>query len=229
MKELLRRESRIVPCTIRREGEGYNSLETGRGFSSASAIRHALFAAEGEEGDKKRQQALEGLPAYAVSCLDGSGPLVCADDFSEMLFARLLYEEHPECYASVTEDLANRLRRNVRNCHTFTELADALKTRNLTRTRVNRALLHILLGIRKGDARKCVRPEIVRLLGMRGAEPSFHTIHAAAGVKLSASVAKMPEEIYGADRRASDLYEWVRSAKAGEPMRPEATRMPVKI
>ena len=222
MKELILQNSRIVPKTIRRKGEDYNSLSTESGFASASGIRHALF-------DKGAPNPLESLPEYVSKYLQDPRALIRADDFSDMLFARLVYEEHPEDYASVTEDLANRLQHTWRECRSFTELADALKARNMTRSRINRALLHLLLEIREEDVRRCEHPEVVRILGMGNAAAAFSRIRAGSVLRLSASVSDLPEEVYGKDRRASDLYAWVLSRKTGGKMRMEYQQMPVKI
>ena len=229
MKELILRKSSIVPMTIRREGEAYNSISVDSGFASASGIRHALLGEDPEEPEEVRRRVLASLPEYVSKHLEDPEALVRPDDFSDMLFARLMYEDHPENYASVTEDLANRLKNTWRDCHSFTELGEALKTKNMTRSRINRGLLHILLDIGQEDVERSAHPEVVRILGMRDAAASFSRIRQSGRVTLAASVFGIPEETYGKDRRASDLYEWIRSRKTGDRMRTEYQRMPVKI
>ena len=229
MKELILRKSSIVPKTIRREGEAYNSISVDCGFASASGIRHALWGEDPEEPEEVRRRVLASLPEYIAKHLEDPEALVRPDDFSDMLFARLMYEDHPENYASVTEDLANRLKNTWRDYHSFTELGEALKTKNMTRSRINRGLLHILLDIGQEDVERSAHPEVVRILGMRDAAASFSRIRQSGRATLAASVSGIPEETYGKDRRASDLYEWIRSRKTGDRMRTEYQRMPVKI
>ena len=73
-----------------------------------------------------------------------------ADDFSECLMYALKMHEHElETYADVSEDLAARIRKNLGSYRGCTDFCDLINTRNLTRTRVSRCLLHILLQIRK--------------------------------------------------------------------------------
>ena len=72
------------------------------------------------------------------------------DDYSfQLLYALRMHLDQAEIYADISEDLAERIRRQLPYCTGFKQFRDLLKTRNLTLTRVSRSLLHLLLGIKK--------------------------------------------------------------------------------
>ena len=50
-------------------------------------------------------------------------------------------------YLDVSEDLSDRIRNRANEIHGFSQGASLLKTKELTQTRIQRALLHIILGI----------------------------------------------------------------------------------
>ena len=65
------------------------------------------------------------------------------------MYALKMHEHELETYADVSEDLAARISNNLGRYRGFTDFCDLINTRNLTRTRVSRCLLHILLQIKK--------------------------------------------------------------------------------
>ena len=52
-------------------------------------------------------------------------------------------------YMDVSQELANRICAQLNDYFHYQQFCELLKTRELTQTRVNRALLHIMLGIKK--------------------------------------------------------------------------------
>lgn len=72
------------------------------------------------------------------------------DDFSDQLmYALLMQGEELDSFVDVTPELAVRIRKQLGNYSGFTAFCDLVNTRSLTRTRVSRCLLHILLQIRQ--------------------------------------------------------------------------------
>lgn len=74
--------------------------------------------------------------------------LLTADDFSLLLAARLLTEtkESLSSCLDLSPDLANRILRLRYACSSFSEFAMQLKTKEMTYTRISRALMHLLLN-----------------------------------------------------------------------------------
>ena len=80
---------------------------------------------------------------------------ITEEDFAQILIYKLLSESSTSLasYVDINPDLADRLM-NIQNTYlSIAELTKQIKTRNVTHTRINRALAHLLLNI-KDDAIK---------------------------------------------------------------------------
>ncbi len=74
------------------------------------------------------------------------GHLPTENDYSDVLFARLSSLSENTVFQDISEDLLRRiLTASKRANYEFSDLAEVVKAKSLTRTHVNRALLHILL------------------------------------------------------------------------------------
>ena len=74
--------------------------------------------------------------------------LLSKDSLSLLLKYKLLSEiNNLDCYADVTPDLADKIKKNLNCYETFSQFTDLLKSKDLTHTRITRALTHILLNI----------------------------------------------------------------------------------
>ena len=70
----------------------------------------------------------------------------------------------------VSEELANRICARLNDFFNFKQFSQLLKTREMTRTRIDRALLHIMLGIKKRNVQEYMEGGYhfySRLLGFR--------------------------------------------------------------
>lgn len=106
-----------------------------------------------------------------------------ADDFSLLLKYRILTTTAEELisFSDLSEELANRISRQINNYLNYTQFSGLLKTKELTQTRINRALLHILIGIKKDSLAEFTDNGYhfyARLLGFR--KDSEHLISAAS-------------------------------------------------
>ncbi len=189
LKSLKRLGSRMVPFTIRREGAHYHDTTLSpEHLSSASAIR-TLLAYTGSSLHTGRSGGTFENTAFSsiLGELEDQVPSCCLEllkdyhrvqypvyqnDFSILLKYKLL-NKHPESlirYQDVSEDLANRICAQLNNFFNYKQFAELLKTRDTTQTRINRALLHIMLGLKKNDMTEYMengRHFYARLLGYR--------------------------------------------------------------
>lgn len=170
LKALSRLNSTIVPFTIRREGSHYHDRELScKHLSSASAIRSLLAYASsslrtdhlgGTFDDTSFSGILNELedqvPSSCLALLKDyhrvSYP-VSHNDFSLILKYKLLNKQPENLlrYMDVSEELANRICAKLDNFFNYKQFCELLKTRETTQTRINRALLHIMLGIKKNE------------------------------------------------------------------------------
>ena len=185
-KALLRLSSPIVPHELARKGEGYHQ--------SASVIRKAVAA--GDEEVLRSQ-----LPDFALGLLDYS---MDADDFTALLFYRLrtLTVEEMLTHADVTPELAARILRYRSQYQSFSQFVDLIKTRQVTRTHIQRALLHLLLHVKK----EASPLPFVRLLGFRQETEVLHEIKKRSSLPLLAKVADDRDDRLAADHLAADIF-----------------------
>lgn len=149
--------SPIQPYTIQRKGAGYHEDTLHETYSSASAIRSLLEESVQKTSLFSSANRLKGeLPESSFQWMEEylalHGPLFC-DDFSLLLKYKLLNEtkESLRAYVDVSPELANRICNHKNDFLNWTQFCDQLKTKELTFSRISRALLHILLDIRFYD------------------------------------------------------------------------------
>lgn len=131
-------QKRITVIPIERSGDGYHDeTASGTGFASATALRKYLM-----------ENRTEDLKPYVSYSLDRE--IFCFPDMlSGLLNDRILRESDFEQYLDVSREIADRIEKFRYQPCSFTERVEQLKTRQYTRSRISRSLLHIVLGIRK--------------------------------------------------------------------------------
>lgn len=146
--------------------------------------------------------------------------IVCDDDFSLILAEKVWSADSPEFFmqfADVSPDLARAVFNNRFACSSFSAFAETLKNKSITRTHINRALLHIALGIvQSGETPLCAqvlgcRSESMELLGEITKNSDVPVItRPARDLKTLKGAARdlLSEEI-----RVSNLYNMVRALK----------------
>lgn len=223
-KALHRRNSSIRPFAIVRNGSGYHdTVPSSTGFSSASALRTLLTP-----GASFPEEFLSGLPAPAADLLRRKpyAPLF-AEDF--LLLYRAAVDASAAAgelssYADVSPELAARLSARFPAC-SYEEFLAHLKTKQYTRTRIERCLLHTLFRIRK-DALERFRREdtgYARILGFRKtAAPLLHHMKTTASLPLLTKLAqkktrctKTENELLSFDIAAADCYNRAACQKYG--------------
>ncbi len=154
-KALLKTKSEIARVTVRRKDSGYHDLSLEHALSSASAIRRVMEKVDylPDQNLEKVTELLMGhMPPEALALVGAAWhqilPMV-PNDFSSMLCYKLFScNEDLTDYMDVSRELADRIRNELTWFQDIDSFAGHLKTRQYTRTRINRALLHILLDIR---------------------------------------------------------------------------------
>jgi len=166
LKALLAKNSGITPYTIKRESD-YHSEKLTSGFPSATAVRKALL-------NGRVNEALEAVPdncgeiiktALAEKTMSNS-----LDNYFKILqyIAASTPAKHLKQIQDMGEGLENRIIREALACNDMRELLSRIKTKRYAYTRIQRAVLHIILDQRtelleayKND------PPYIRVLGFR--------------------------------------------------------------
>ena len=203
-----------VPYTIKREGDGYLSHTLSEeSFCSAMALRKGIAE---ENPDLLRYVPESIRQEFADTCQTKSA--LCADDFSGMLFYKLLSEKDAgyDAYLDVSSDLSDKIRKNLAFFTTFSAFCEnSLKSKDITLTRLYRSLLHILLSIKKEDLPAAA--PYARILGFREASIEVFGCLSKENIPLlsrlkDASSLLSPEALscLSKDIFAAHLYEHVR-------------------
>ena len=235
IKALLLQESSVEPVSIKRLGSSYNddmlSCDPGV-FSSAKAIRLAME--ENSEAFSDSDRVLSQLPKGAFDYLkkrqsEGSLSITTPDDFSTLLHYKLLAEKTIgfDKYLDVNSDLSDKIIGKLSGFTTFSDFIMQLKSKDLTYTRISRALLHILLNMTsdKLEAYSKDRSNFAsyaRILGFnKSASPLLKKIQECSSIpvisKLSDSYKALDELSYrllSDTISASNIYDLVLGNKA---------------
>ncbi|WP_294339783.1 nucleotidyltransferase family protein [uncultured Clostridium sp.] len=211
--------------TISRKGSGYHEdTLADANFPSASAIRGIIRNSLSKDKDLLDILASH-LPAVTHPAYTGAVP-VFVDDFSELLNAAVLQMQATFSIADLSPELAARLTKPPYCPLSFEERIQALKTRQLTYTRVSRALLHLVLGMREEDISRWKDEGYAlyaRILGFRRqSSPLLSCLHKKSSIPLitkmadaaqnlsPSALALLEQEVY-----VSHLYQTVRMKRGG--------------
>lgn len=242
LKALKKMNSSIQPFTIQRTGAHYHDSELAENFSSASAIRQ-IFSVHTDFSVFEHALTEQIPTAESLLLKEHWNTLypIQPNDFSLLLKYRLL-EETPESlvqYMDVSEELANRIYNQLSTFLNWEQFCDLLKTKELTHTRIQRALLHILLKIKKEELqsyRELQYHYYARLLGFRkDSTPIISAISKNADLPLITKVSdteKLPEpakKMFQKELFASNLYTSVITNKFGKAAKNEYQYPVIKI
>lgn len=257
LKALIRLDSAMTPYTILRKGAPYHSQNLDKTYSSASAIR-SLLAHSGSLLNARLSESRFDSPRLSslFGALEGQVPPCCMDllkdahkvlypvyqnDFSLILKYKLLNKE-PESllrYMDVSKELANRICANLNHFFNYSQFCELLKTKELTQTRIHRALLHIMLGTKKIRVENAasngyhfyarllgVRKDSVKILSMISRQSNLPLL-----TKLSAEHELSPDGqlMLRHDILASNLYTSVITDKYKTPFQNEYKQAIVKV
>jgi len=187
IKAIMRIDSNIKPFAIKRQGEGYHSGDHSKKLSSAKAIRAAL---------RDGQASLAGIPDILVPFYKEH---IESKDFHnyERLSPVLEYmvkTRSPEYLADILdidEGLQNRIIEAFGREQLISKSLLRLKSKRYTYTKLQRALLHILLDITKKDFAQlnASAPHYIRVLGFRKKwECLFKAIESSTSIPIVTNI-----------------------------------------
>jgi cytidyltransferase-like protein len=188
LKAIRRLNADLTPYTILRQGAGYHDKKLQTSFSSASAIRSLLAYSGNALTTDPDAAAFDNVHfSNILHQLEPQVPACCLElltdyhhvaypiyqnDFSLLLKYKLLNKTATDLtrYMDVSPELANRILNQLNQFFHYRQFSELLKTKELTQVRINRALLHIMLGIKKDDVDAFIADGYhyyARLLGVR--------------------------------------------------------------
>ncbi|MDO4188353.1 MAG: nucleotidyltransferase family protein [Lachnospiraceae bacterium] len=175
IKSIISLKSDIKPVAIQRITSEHNDLSLGA--LSSSAIRKEL-------SDRNYEPLKDQLPADVYNLFAGNVEInypIGPDDYSDILLYKLrslVYGNGARLkaqgilalteYLDVSEDLAARIINLLGEYKNFTQFVAILKTKSITYSHISRALMHIILDIKKTNAQKYISNDYslyARILG----------------------------------------------------------------
>ena len=244
LKALAKIHSKMEPFTIKRIGAGYHDMDIDGQFSSATAIRSDIYQLADVNSSSESIPLTHIQTQVPSSCHElmkenyQTRYPVKSDDFSLLLNAKLLSETADSLshYMDISMELDNSILRIRNDYLRFEQFCDLLKTKELTRSRISRSLIHVLLGITNDwlTAMKAPAP-YARILGFRKDHADLLGIlKQTSDIPLITSPARAvladtARQMLELDIYASDLYESVITDLYGTPFHNELTKQIVKI
>ncbi len=249
-KALIKLSSPIEPITIQRISAHYHDKELSDRtsytsndptlcdsvISSATAIRNTINQQSKLSSDAiatAAESVPEDVAKYLLDHYHVTYPIT-EEDFSQILKYKLRQEDSTSLakYLDVTPDLADRLK-NIRDINMpFHSLVQEIKTKNMTLTRINRALLHILLNIKTETVKQYITTDFTpyaRVLGIRKeATPLLRHIEKHGRISIISKVSKAEDELdtlgkqmLSEDIFAADIYNQAVYQKYGTSLQNE--------
>lgn len=160
-KAILRLNSSMNPVCVNRTGVGHDSDDTAENFSSASAIRKML------SGDFEKSADFMPEKAFALlkKANDEGRVLKNFNNLDLPLISMLRRADVNEIslVPDVSEGLENKIKEAAKTGTSFGEIADLIKSKRYTHSRLRRILLLFYLGIYNEDLIEA--PPYIRVLG----------------------------------------------------------------
>lgn len=237
-KAILKLHSKIMPAPLLRKGSGYHDTSLSSGNApSASGIRQLIkeSCTDGFIGPGNPVlKALEDyVPAQIYSLFSEAlirKNFLLEDDFDQILHYCLLSLEPEEMwqYLDVSPALARRITNNLSVYQGFLPFTELLKTKEMTYTRISRALLHLLLHIKKVPGtipyarvlgfRKTAAP-LLKKIKINSRIPLVTSPSTSARTMGSSSLLLLKENTF-----ASNIYESLACKKQGRAFVHEYTK-----
>ena len=161
IKTILKNNYKIKPICIKRTTDYHDDVLNN--ISSATAIRKAL-----ENGLDVRK----AVPEMVIKYLDYDN-LHFKGKYFSLLKYRILTDEDLSSYQGVDEGIDKKLKKAVVCSTSYDELIDSVKSKRYTYNRINRMLLHILVGFTKEMSKSMKKIDYIRILGFNDKGRSY--------------------------------------------------------
>ncbi|NLK97069.1 MAG: nucleotidyltransferase [Epulopiscium sp.] len=216
LKALKTLGSCIKPYTIQRIKAPYHSTDIESSIASATAIRNTFKNKSVQDLSKAMPEESFDLFMKAVDL--GTAPIYF-DDFSLDLqyILRTTPEENLRLFREITEGLENRILEYASKNFLISDLAKAVKTKRYTLTRIQRALMNIVLQISSrdfGEFQNNGGPQYIRILGFRNtARPLLKELKQCSKLPIVSNFKKsykefkgLPKKMLEIESKSTDIY-----------------------
>lgn len=197
--EIKKQNSHIIPITHQRCDSGYHSKDTNGKYASATKIREMLKL--GEDITDFVPYDYSGCETYNIDKLSN-------------IFKYILIRDGKDAFSDIPDmepGLDNRFLKNI-HLDTISKIIDKVKTKRYTKTRLNRIVCSVLLGIKKDAA-----PQYIRILGMNDTGKAILSMMKnVAKYPIVNKVADFDEELLKTDILATNIQALSSSSKISQ-------------
>lgn len=177
--------------TIKRTNS-YHDIESNDKIISASNIREKL---------KNNIDIKKYVPDVVYNKIKN----INNDIYFKLLKAKIITDNNLDSYLDVDEGIEYRLKKYINNSSSLDEFVKNIKTKRYTYNKLNRMFIHILLGIKKSDAKTNL--DYIKILGFNKKGRKY--IQSIKGnLKISNKINKQ-SIIYNYELKASMLYDLI--------------------
>ena len=150
IKEIIKNDYKITPISIKRTND-YHSKIVESNIINASLIRKLII---------QNEDVSKYVPELTLKYINKN--ISIDNAYKYLLYTIINNKDHLNEYLSVDEGIENRLIKQITSSNSWEELVMNIKTKRYTYNKINRMLIHILLGIKKTDNNKDI---YIRILG----------------------------------------------------------------
>lgn len=240
IKALKRSGSSISPVNIVRKDNSYHDKKLTGSISSATAVRQLI-----ENGHP--EDAKTAIPPSVYSILQnnyGKKFPLNSDAFSSLInYAIEDKFDRIADFSDVGEALANKIRRYFKSpdrAFSFSDIAMALKSKDITYTRICRAIIHILLDI-DSDLISRIRnagfPSYARILASNETGRIFlSSVKEICTIPIISNCRRdfsklddVQESIFGYDLKATEIYNNIVRSRFGTQLKDDFRSRPLML
>ena len=142
IKEIIKNNYNVKPISIKRTND-YHSKTISSNIINASLIRDLL---------NKNKDISNYVPNITMNYITKS--ITLNDAYTLLLYNIINNKNNLKDYLTIDEGIENRIIKYLKISNTWNELVMNIKTKRYTYNKINRMLIHILLGIKKLDNNK---------------------------------------------------------------------------
>ena len=193
IKEIKKNNYPITPFTIQRIGN-YHEKEVNNNIISASLIRTLL---------QKKQDITQFIPNNTEKYLYRT---ITNESYFPYLKYKILSTPDLTIYQTVEEGIENRINKAILISNSWEELIQNIKTKRYTYNKINRMLIHILIGFTKEEA-KNINIDYIRILGFNIKGKTYlNKIKKNINLPLITNYKKNISTLLDLEQRANSIY-----------------------
>jgi predicted nucleotidyltransferase len=180
---------------IQRQGSGYHSTDKESAFASATSLR-------------VHRRDLSFVEKFTPSAgLLQTSPQVTWQNYFELLKYQIITHQALTDVYQVNQELANRIKKAIKQVKTVDQLVDKVATKRYTKSRVRRILTYILV-----NASEMALPESIHILGFT----KKGRVHLASVKQTAETVSRIGAQAWDEISQQADIVYQMGNAKISE-------------